>query len=76
MGKKLCALAVLGVLLIGCLGACGEKSNDWRAKDVQAHGMRFLCIPFVTATAMESVTCKELFRNLTTLRIWGSMVSG
>ena len=35
MGKKLCALAVLGVLLIGCLGACGGKSNDWRAKDVQ-----------------------------------------
>ena len=31
MGKKLCALAVLGVLLSGCLGACGGKSNDWRA---------------------------------------------
>ncbi|MDE6129671.1 MAG: glycosidase, partial [Lachnospiraceae bacterium] len=33
-GKMFWALTVIGVLLIGCLGACGKK-DDWRAKDVQ-----------------------------------------
>ncbi|MBD5510813.1 MAG: hypothetical protein HDR08_06130 [Lachnospiraceae bacterium] len=33
-GKTFWALTVIGVLLIGCLGACGKK-DDWRTKDVQ-----------------------------------------
>lgn len=33
--KTFWALTVIGVLLIGCLGACGKK-DDWRNKDVQA----------------------------------------
>lgn len=34
-GKIFWILVVIGTLLIGCLGACGSKKNDWRAKDVQ-----------------------------------------
>lgn len=34
-GKTFWILVVIGTLLIGCLGACGSKKDDWRAKDVQ-----------------------------------------
>lgn len=34
-GKTFWVLVVIGSLLIGCLGACGSKKDDWRAKDVQ-----------------------------------------
>lgn len=34
-GKIFWILVVIGTLLIGCLGACGSKKDDWRAKDVQ-----------------------------------------
>lgn len=34
-GKTFWILVVIGTLLIGCLGACSSKKDDWRAKDVQ-----------------------------------------